>query len=125
MTQLDQHDKKELRIARENLYALTELDPDMTVKQAIVLIEVALNSGDILASEIGDRVDMTGPSVTRCLDLWGFEGFEPKSPREMIRRDPDPSDRRFKILSLTPKGADFLKKATDKRRKRGTIEAAD
>ena len=90
------------------LRKLTKFDPDMTVQQIRVLIEVDVGSGETTAKEIADRMNVSGPTVSRALDLWGKYGAGEKPGRNFCERTPDPDDRRVARLSLTRSGRQFV-----------------
>ena len=92
----------------DTLRKMSQVDPEATVKQLQCLLEISVNDGDILSSEIAARTGLTPPSVTRCLDIWGSEGVGPKPGRNFIERRPVPEDRRMKTLHLTKEGKKFV-----------------
>ena len=81
----------------------------MTITQLMSLLEVALNSGELSSSELAEKLQVTKPSVTRIVDLWGDEGVAAKQGRKMIRRTDLEGDRRTKVLFITPSGERFVK----------------
>ena len=51
--------------------------------------------------DIAKRLRIEGPTLTRMLDTLEVDG--------LVKREPDPGDRRSKKLKVTPKGEDDLK----------------
>ena len=90
------------------LRKIGKIDSEATVKQIQVLLEVSMNDGEILSSDVAALTGLTPPSVTRCLDIWGAEGVGPKPGRNFIERRPTPDDRRMKTLHLTDAGKEFV-----------------
>lgn len=58
--------------------------------------------GEARQGRVAEQAGLEGPSVVRLIDLLVTEGL-------VIRRE-DPTDRRAKILSLTPKGKSRMKR---------------
>lgn len=87
---------------------LAVMDTDTTISQLQCLLEIYLNPGQLRVSDIAARSLITPPSTTRCVDLYSDIGFNAKEGKGFIRRDIDPTDRRFKLLTLTPKGKRFV-----------------
>lgn len=71
----------------------------ITLEQWLVLNSLAIDEG-ICQRELAQRIDKEQPNTTRILD-----NMERK---ELIRRAPDPSDRRAFLVFLTEKGKNFL-----------------
>lgn len=71
----------------------------ITLEQWLVLNCLAMDEG-ICQRELAQRIDKEQPNTTRILD-----NMERK---ELIRRTPDPSDRRAFLVFLTEKGKCFL-----------------
>lgn len=71
----------------------------ITLEQWLVLNSLAMDEG-ICQRELAQRIDKEQPNTTRILD-----NMERK---ELIRRSPDPSDRRAFLVFLTEKGKCFL-----------------
>ena len=87
---------------------LAEMDVDTTITQLQCLLEIYLNPSEMRVSDIAKRSLVTPPSTTRTVDLYSEIGFNKKEGKGFIRRDADPKDRRFKLLTLTPKGKQFV-----------------
>jgi DNA-binding MarR family transcriptional regulator len=86
-----------------------------------ILICIERGSGD-RAADIASYLGIAPRTVTEALDGLERDG--------LIRREPDPLDRRVKRLSLTPEGGEAVR-ATEPVRKRlieevfGTLDATD
>ncbi len=74
---------------------LTSLKVDVTVDQWIVLDQLSLN-GILSQLEISTKTSKDAPTITRIIDLL--------VKKELAERNPDPSDRRKFLISLSPKG---------------------
>ena len=65
----------------------------------LVLSMLADSGGPLAAGEIRDRLLVKGPTVTGLIDSLARAG--------LVRRTPDPRDRRRVLVSLTDKGRDL------------------
>ena len=72
----------------------------VTVDQWVVLYELSKEDG-LGQYEIGERVFKDAPTLTRIIDLLG--------KKELIKREPDPEDRRKFSINLTLAGRQKVK----------------
>ena len=76
--------------------------PQMAV---LHLISCGAKEGkDVLMKDIAKELSITAPSATVFAEVLAKEG--------LIKRHPDPNDKRIVLLKLTPKGTKFLKDKT-------------
>lgn len=73
----------------------------ITVDQWIIL-DILSTTESISQLSIAEKSGKDSPTVTRILDIL--------EKKEMLRRNPDPSDRRRFLISLSPKGKKIIKK---------------
>ncbi|MCS6969328.1 MAG: MarR family transcriptional regulator [Cytophagales bacterium] len=66
------------------------------------------NAG-MLASDIAEALNVSRPNITNIINLL--------TAKELVEQQPDENDRRRKILRLTPKGIEVLKRIEPFRRK--------
>jgi len=52
-------------------------------------------------SDVAKRLHVESATITRMVDILSSEG--------LVRRDPDPTDRRVNLLTISPKGEDVLR----------------
>jgi MarR family 2-MHQ and catechol resistance regulon transcriptional repressor len=67
-----------------------------------VALEALLHKGPLMITEIQNKVGLASGSMTAAVDRLEEKGF--------IRRKPSSSDRRAKLLELTPKGRATVKR---------------
>lgn len=80
---------------------LREREPVLSHSRYNVLrILRGANAGGLSCSEIGTRLLLPAPDVTRLMD--------PLVQRGLVTRTPDPTDRRVVLQELTPAGATLL-----------------
>ena len=101
---------KEIRTAIRVLEAYKEIDPDITLPSMLTFLYAA--ERDAMPGnqyEVDQRLDMSGATASRSVAHW----LEYKRPRVpglgMMESVPDPEDRRYRMLTLTRKGLDFVK----------------
>lgn len=70
-----------------------------------VALEALLHKGPLTITEIQEKVRLASGSMTAAVDRLEKKGF--------LRRKPAGNDRRAKLLELTPKGRQTVKKAFD------------
>lgn len=82
-------------------------DPDITVLNLLVLLEI--QSGPASVGTLAQKLNATQPAISRIVDVWSDWGRGSKQGRQFVSKTEDPTDRRSKILELTPKGKAWLK----------------
>ena len=102
---------KQLRTAIRVLEAFKDIDPDITLPSMLAFVyavERDAQSGN--QYEIDMRLDMSGATASRAIAHW----LDYKRPRvaglNMLESQPDPEDRRYKMITLNRRGLDFAKK---------------
>lgn len=86
-----------------------ELDKGLTLFQMYAFLLVATNEGQT-QRWVEEKMGTSNATASRTIAKWlDFE--RPGKPGlGMIRSEVDPSDRRYRIVTLTPKGREFLNK---------------
>ena len=91
-----------------------EVDPDITLPSMLAFMYV--NERDAQSGNqnyVERRLNMTNATTSRAIAHWS----EFKRPRveglNMVVSIPDPEDRRYKRITLTRKGLDFIDKLKD------------
>lgn len=89
--------------------AFLALDKNMTLFQMQAFLLVSTNEGQT-QKWIEEKLDTSNATASRVLARWSE--YETKNTQGfgMIRSEQDPHDRRFRIVSLTARGRDFVKK---------------
>lgn len=86
------------RVARYWRRAIDQALAERGLSQATAMPLLVLSrlGGDRRQGEIADELGLEGPSLVRVVDMLLAEG--------LVARREDPTDRRAKLLSLTPRG---------------------
>jgi len=70
------------------------------------VLEILLHKGPTAVNDLGRRVGLTSGSATTAVDRL--------AGKRLVRREPDPADRRSRIVHLTPIGRKLIKDAFQK-----------
>ena len=102
---------QELRSAIRILETFKEVDPEITLPSMLTFLYFAEKDGEEMnQSAVEARLDMSGATVSRATSYW-LKYKRPKvSGADMLESNLDPSDRRYRIVSLNHRGLKFLKK---------------
>lgn len=105
-TQIDpEHRRRLIRKGRQFLETFQKLDPEMPLQQMLTLIEVAMASeAGISISDLAVRVGNATSSTSRNVAILGEYGRGKSKGLEVVKATVDPSDRRYQLVKLTPKG---------------------
>jgi DNA-binding MarR family transcriptional regulator len=79
--------------------------PDLSARQMAVLTTVYLRRQPHTVRGLAEELNVAKPAVTRALDRLSELG--------LIRRKPDPDDRRSVLIQRTVKGSVFLSEFSD------------
>ncbi|MDW3204509.1 MAG: MarR family transcriptional regulator [Alphaproteobacteria bacterium] len=74
--------------------------PDLSARQMAVLTTVYLSASPHTVRGLAETLNVAKPAVTRALDRLSDLG--------LVRRKPDPNDRRSVLIQRTVKGSVFL-----------------
>lgn len=86
-----------------------KLSPTITVLQARAFLHCAVGEGSTQKS-IEEKLGTTNATASRTLAKW-MDWERPGEPGYgMIRSEVDPQDRRYRIITLTPKGHEFIRR---------------
>ncbi len=88
-------------IMRDTIVGLVRRDgADLSARQLSVLLICFLEEGPHTVRGLAERLQVAKPAITRALDR--LEQFD------LVRRAPDPRDRRSVLVSRTAQGAAFI-----------------
>lgn len=88
-------------IMRDTIVGLVRRDgADLSARQLSVLLICFLEDGPHTVRGLAERLNVAKPAITRALDR--LEQFD------LVRRTPDPRDRRSVLVSRTAPGAAYL-----------------
>jgi DNA-binding MarR family transcriptional regulator len=99
----------ELRAAIRVLEEFKKIDPDITLPAMLAFLyaaEVEGQQGNQFT--VSERLDMTGATASRSIQHWSDWKRPKVRGLGMIDSVIDPEDRRYRILTLTRKGNQFL-----------------
>lgn len=85
--------------------------PDLSARQMAVLLQVGLIDGPHTVRGLAATLNVSKPAITRALDRLGDDpaaGFG-LNCHGLVRRRPDPSDRRSVLVTLTDAGRAYLR----------------
>jgi len=89
--------------------AFIDIDKGITLFQMQAFLLIATNEGQT-QKWIEEKLDTSNATASRVLSRWSEYDIAGKPGFGFIRTDPDPTDRRFRIVSLTARGRTFLAK---------------
>ena len=88
-------------IMRDTIVGLVRRDgADLSARQLSVLLICFLEDGPHTVRGLAERLNVAKPAITRALDR--LEQFD------LVRRAPDPRDRRSVLVSRTATGASYV-----------------
>lgn len=83
------------------------LGPDTTIRQLLILLHIAAaGSAGTDVSSLVLRTRFGQSSVSRAVDKLGV-----KERTGLVRADLDPTNHKFRLISLTPRGGQLLEAA--------------
>ena len=88
-----------------NLSEVRDKSPDLTMRQAAILLTVYLEAPPHTVRGLAARLDVTKPVVTRALDTMGA--------LKLLSRHRDDRDRRNVLVKRTVEGALFVERLGD------------
>lgn len=94
-------------ILDKGLEAFAEVDPELQLQTIRVFLFVAHRS-PCNQKDIEFALGMTNSSCSRNVSYWTDRRFDRKPGKGFIARVEDPADHRYKLLTLTKRGRDFL-----------------
>lgn len=90
-----------------------KLDRGLTLFQMYAFLLIATNEGQT-QKWVEDKLKTSNATASRTVGKWLDYQWKGKPGLGMVESHPDPSDRRYTVLSLSPKGRDFLKRVRSK-----------
>lgn len=96
-----------MRGADNRIYEVLE-ELDVTIGQTKVLQDLHSCGCEISVKEVGNRLSLSLPAASRSIDALVQRGW--------LERREDPSDRRSKLVQLTPAGEVVVERLTEARR---------
>jgi DNA-binding MarR family transcriptional regulator len=109
----------QLRDVIQGLERLYDLDPMMQISTALTLLYSAQHQEENNVSIQQNTLERTkfstlsGAAVSRNVKYWSQYrdvGDSGKAVFNYLTNDPDPNDRRYRLLTLTKKGEAFIRK---------------
>lgn len=115
-TELEKNERPALTALRGVIRTVRDdADAEMPAQTLMALLEIADDPG-LTMKELETRLGLTTASVSRLvsrLSEWKSEKTGAKEPGlNFVVRRPNPNDRRYQIVNLTPKGLSFVRKLT-------------
>ena len=96
----------------KNVQPFFNIDPQMQLATMQVLLEIikATARGELIGiHQISERVGLTNGTASRNVAYWADGAPQISKSMGFVRIDFHPTDRRLRVLSLTPKGAAFVR----------------
>lgn len=91
------------------LSVLGEVDNELQIQTLRAFLFVA-HRGTCTQKDVELALKYTNSSASRNISYWTALRFDKREGKDFIIRLEDPSDRRYKVLTLTKKGKEFLEK---------------
>ena len=85
------------------------VDPELQLQTLRAFLFVA-HRGSCNQKDVELALKTTNASASRNISYWTDRRFDKKEGKGFIARVEDPSDRRYKILTLTRTGKEFLER---------------
>ena len=102
----------ELKRFVRGLEMFASVQPDMQIQTMLAYLYTALREGSN-QKDIENLLGVSNASASRNIYYWTKE-FKPGIPgKGFISQDIDPDDRRFRVVTLTPKGKTFARKMAE------------
>ena len=87
----------------------SEVGPEVQVQTVRILLFIAAR-GSCNQKDIERELNMTNASASRNVSYWTDRKADRQKGMEYVSRTEDPYDRRYKILTLSLKGKDFMER---------------
>ena len=87
----------------------SEVSPEVQVQTIRTLLFIA-SRGSCNQKEIEKELNFTNASASRNVSYWTDRKADRKEGMQFVVRTEDPYDRRYKILTLSRKGKEFMEK---------------
>jgi DNA-binding MarR family transcriptional regulator len=107
--EMEKSEKPMLAGLRGVITAAREVDPEMPAQTLLALLEVA-NEPGMTMKDLQEKLGLSSAATSRVisrLSEWEKHGV---AGLNYIDRRHNPHDRRYQIVSLTPKGMSFIRK---------------
>jgi len=92
---------------------LREVDAEMQIQSAAVLLRVAANEVPMKMKDIASDLGISQASVSRNIGYLGGVNRHHEKGHNLVEAYEDPNERRRKLCKLTPKGKRFIKGMED------------
>lgn len=86
-----------------------EVEPEMQISTLRVLLAIAMR-GKCAQNELEQTLGLSNATASRNVSYWTDRRADRKPGHGFVSREEDDYDRRYKVLSLTRKGANFIEK---------------
>lgn len=114
-------DLNELRNALETF---AEIDNEMQLPTMLTFLFVA-SRGSCTQKEIEETLKFTNAGASRNVSYWTIRRFDKRPGIGFFNRQEDDNDRRYKLISLTPKGQAFYARLTGERHGKTARKSVD
>jgi DNA-binding MarR family transcriptional regulator len=94
---------------RREINEFHRIDPEMQLTTLLVFLYVA-QRGVCTQKDVELSLNLTNGTVSRNVSYWSEMKRYEKPGIGFIKREEDPKDRRYKVLSLTDEGQSFYNK---------------
>jgi DNA-binding MarR family transcriptional regulator len=109
MAELDRAEKSTLGGLRAVLTVAREVDPEMPAQTLLTMLEVAYDP-DISMADLQQRMGLSSAAMSRIISrLSEWEKHEVPGLNYVVSRKA-PTDRRFVLVTPTPRGLTFVRK---------------
>jgi len=102
-----------LNLSLSILEGFREIDPEIPIQTAAMLLLVAINPG-ITMKEMGERLEISQASCSRNVAALSRKHRLEKPGYNLVRAVEDPAERRRKIVKLTPRGREVIAKLSER-----------
>lgn len=83
------------------------IDPEMQVATILALLYPSLEEG-MYQKKLEEKLGVSNAAASRNVSYWSKWKRHEVAGQDFMTNDPDPRDRRFRILELTNKGKAFI-----------------
>lgn len=104
-------DNKPMGLLVNAFSSLRDLDPDMTIPQALSLLLIAKHEG-LSLKELAQHTGVGMASASRYVAAFGRPRKTGAKGFGLVNAEEDPDERRKKVITLTPKGRSFVNRIT-------------
>lgn len=97
---------------RRALNVFKQLDPEMPMSTMVVFLAIAMDAGEkqeVVTRDLIDELNLSPSAVNRAVTTLGEQHWSKKKDGlRLIEVRMNPEDKRLRLASLTPKGAQLM-----------------